>query len=352
MDIDTLTPNDMRFNPPDFSVESIAPLIRDVYGLRGSWTSLDGERDQNFKLVSADGDAYVVKIAGPDEAPALTDFQVQALLHLHAHSPALPVPRLVRTLAGECLSAVEDHEGVSHAIRVVTFLPGIPYGEGVFPSPVQLEEVGRFMARVVNALAGFEHPASRHFMPWNLANGVAVSRELWADAEEDVRALVPAALIERLRNEALPALNALPSQVIHNDGHNYNLLRPDAESPTVVGLIDFGDMVYGPVINELAVTATTFQRLCPEHLGAVKPLLAGFHGAHPLSDAGVTLLWDAIVLRLLITVLLSDIKVRIGGTSAADALEDRSEAMVMLAEAVRADHAATANALRAVCGYK
>ena len=352
MDIDTITPDAMRFNPPDFSVAAIAPLIHDLYGLSGTWMPLDGERDQNFKLVAADGGAYVVKIAGVDEDPALTDFQVQALLHLQAHSPALPVPRLVRSLAGDCLCAIENREGVTHAVRVVTFLPGIPYGEGIFPPPHDLQPVGRFMGRVVNALAGFEHPASRHFMPWNLANGVAVSRELWADAEQDVAALVPAALIDRLRNEALPALNALPAQVIHNDGHGQNLLRPDTASPAVAGLIDFGDMVYGPVISELAVTATTFQRRCPEPLAAVKALLAGFHTAHPLSDAEVSRLWDAILLRLLITVLLSDIKVRMGGRSAAGALKDRSETMRMLAAAVRADHATTVSELRAVCDYE
>jgi Ser/Thr protein kinase RdoA (MazF antagonist) len=351
MDIDTITPDHMRFNPPDFSVEAIAPLIDAAYGLTGVWSPLDGERDQNFKLTSANGSAWVVKIAGPDEAPEQTDFQVQALLYLEAHSPALPVPRLRRTLSGQCLGSVVDDAGTRHAVRVVTFLPGIPYGEGTYPDADHLQHIGSFMGRVVNALAGFEHPASRHFMPWNLANGVAVSQELWDDAESDLRMLVPADLVTRLREQSLPALNALPSQVIHNDGHSYNLLRPDSATQSVCGLIDFGDMVYGPIIDELAVTATVFQRLCPEHLYAVRHLLRGFHRIHPLTDAEVSLLWDAIVLRLLITVLLSDIKVRLGGRSARDALEDRSEAMVMLARAMDADRVSTVNALRAECGY-
>ena len=350
MDINSITPDDMRFNPPDFSAEVIAPLIDREYDLSGRWHTLDGERDQNFRLDTTGG-SYVVKIAGPDEEPALTDFQVQALLYLEAGSPEVPVPRLVRTRSGDCLSKVSDAAGTVHAIRVVTFLPGIPYGEGNFPDADHLRELGAFMGRVVNALAGFEHPASRHFMPWNLANGVAVSRTLWANAEADARELC-APLLDRLRDEVLPALNALPAQVIHNDGHTHNLLRPDTEDQRVVGLIDFGDMVYAPIIDELAVTATTFQRLCPRPLHAIEHLLAGFHHAHPVSDAEVTLLWDAIILRLLITVLLSDVKVKLGGKSAADAFEDRTEAMAMLGQALTLDHTATVNALRAVAGYK
>jgi hypothetical protein len=47
-------------------------------------------------------------------------------------------------------------------------------------------------------------------------------------------------------------------------------LRSDAVSQDVVGLIDFGDMVYAPIINDLAVTATTFHRPDKEDLDTVE----------------------------------------------------------------------------------
>ncbi len=53
-----------------------------------------------------------------------------------------------------------------------------------------------------------------------------------------------APILPRLRHEVLPKLNAGPSQIIHNDAHPHNLLRADAVSQDVVGLIDFGDMVH------------------------------------------------------------------------------------------------------------
>lgn len=350
MDVDSITPQDMRFNPPSFSEAEIAQLIEHEYGLAGQWSALLGERDQNFRLQTQQGPDYVVKIAGPDEDPDTTDFQVAALLHLEARRPGIPVPRIARNNAGDLLGKISDHHGTVHSVRVVTYLDGILYAKGADLDAESLQNIGSFMGDIVNGLQGFEHKASRHFMPWNLSNGVAVSRDLWAYAASDVKTLA-APELDRLREEVLPALNACPSQVIHNDGHASNLLRADSTSREVVGLIDFGDMVYAPIINELAVTAAAFQRLSSDQLGAIKNLLIGFHRIHTLSDAEVSLLWDAIILRLLLSVLLSDIKVKLSSGMDSNALEDRSNAMKMLSKACKLDHQGTVNSLRATCGY-
>lgn len=341
----------MRFNPPTFGEAEVAEKVADEYGLIGEWAPLTGERDQNFRLRTEDGRKFVVKIAGPDEDPDIADFQVQALLYLEKGSPQMPVPRIIRTKTNNCLGEIINRGGVKHALRVVTYLDGIPYGEGAFPDAENLQKIGAFQGEAVNALAGFEHKASRHFMPWNLSNGIAVSRDLWAGAADDARALA-APLLHRLRHEVLPKLNALPSQIIHNDGHPYNLLRPDAVSPGVVGLIDFGDMVHAPIINDLAVTATTFHRFGREDLDTVENLLIGFHRVHPLSDAEVSLLWDAMTLRVLITILLSDIKVNLASDDDPDteALEDSREAYAMLETIRDLDHQSVVDRLRAACG--
>ncbi|MFT5134572.1 MAG: hydroxylysine kinase [Gammaproteobacteria bacterium] len=350
MNIDSITAQDMRFNPPTFDETEVAQRIAAQYGFEGQWSSLNGERDQNYRLKAHDGKQYVVKISGPDEKPDITNFQVEALLYLENGSPQIPLPRIIRTKSGECLSDIIDTKSVKHAIRVVSYLDGIPYGDGDFPDAENLQKIGAFMGKMVIALKGFEHKASKHFTPWNLSNGIAVSHDLWIEANEDIKSLA-APMLDRLRDEVLPALNNCSSQVIHNDGHPYNLLRANAISQEVVGLIDFGDMVYAPIINELAVTATTFQRRDKEDLSIVENLLIGFHRTHPLSNTEVSLLWDAIILRLLITVLLSDMKVGIGTDQYPDAFADRSEAYEMLVLISQVQHNSIVNKLRAACGF-
>lgn len=351
MNMDAVTPGDMRFNPPTFERAEVAAKVADDYGLTGEWAPLTGERDQNLRLTGDDGRKFVVKIASPDEDPDTADFQVRALLYLEKESPQIPVPRIIRARTGRCLSEIINGGGVKHGLRVVTYLDGIPYGEGVFPDPQHLQKIGAFQAEAVNALAGFEHRASRHFMPWNLSNGIAVSRDFWAEAADDAKTLA-APLLDRLRHDVLPELNAGPSQVIHNDVHPYNLLRSDAISEDVIGLIDFGDIIHAPIINELAVTATTFYRFGKGDMDIVENLLIGFHRVHPLSDKEVSLLWDAMTLRVLITILLSDIKLTMDTVPDPDFIQDRTEAYWMLENIRRLDHQSVVDRLRAACGAR
>jgi len=350
MGMENITPRDMRFNPPDFDQGAIAARVFEEYGLQGRWSPLSGERDQNFLLQADGGRKFVIKIAGPDEDPDLADFQVQGLLHLEKRSPHIPVPRIIRTRDDRCLSNITGADGIEHAVRVVTWLEGIPYDDGVFPDAAGLQKIGSFVAEVVNALAGFEHRASRYFMPWSLSNRIAVSKEIWASTTGKAATLA-LPLLDRLHNEALPSLFSAPSQVIHNDAHCWNLLRPDAVSQEVVGLIDFGDMTYAPVINDLAVTASTFRRSGNEQLDDVKNLLIGFHRVHPLSDGEVSMLWDALTLRTLLAIRLFEVKLNTGREPDPGIVEDIEEACSMLEFICSLDHDHAVNELRAACGY-
>lgn len=59
MNIDSVTPQDMRFNPPEFEAADVASIVAGEYGLTGDWTPLEGERDQNFRLSTEIGRAHV-----------------------------------------------------------------------------------------------------------------------------------------------------------------------------------------------------------------------------------------------------------------------------------------------------
>ena len=86
-----LAPEDLRFNPPCFSLEALRQVAETYFGITGDLKSLKGERDQNARLTAQSGQHYVLKISGKDEAAEIVDFQVQALLHLERAAPNLAV---------------------------------------------------------------------------------------------------------------------------------------------------------------------------------------------------------------------------------------------------------------------
>ena len=77
----------------------------------------------------------------------------------------------------------------------------------------------------------------------------------------------------------------------------------------------------------------------------------GFHQAHPLSDEQVSLLWDAITLRTLITILLSDVKLDMTTDHDAEVIEEREHGMAKLQLIRSVDHQIVVDRLRAVCGF-
>ena len=97
--------------------------------------------------------------------------------------------------------------------------------------------------------------------------------------------------------------------------------------------------------------ATSFHRLDREDLDTVENLLIGFHSAHPLEKSQVSLLWDAITLRSLIMILLSDAKLGMSSDHDPDIVEERMDGIAMLQIIRSLDHAKVVDRLCAACDF-
>ncbi len=57
----------------------------------------------------------------------------------------------------------------------------------------------------------------------------------------------------QIRENVEPFIEDLRKSVIHGDANDWNVLCKNGE---VSGIIDFGDMCFSPLINELAIAVT------------------------------------------------------------------------------------------------
>lgn len=273
-----------------FDVESAVAIADKHFGIRGTGKQLPSERDQNFLLTNHDGAKFVLKIANTQEDPAFLDAQNLLLKHLDARRISF-CQRLVPALSGSEMITVEKH-----LVRVVTYLDGEPLAKVESQPADLLRDLGRKLGRLDHAMCDFDHPAVHRVFHWDLANGNRVIEEFGHLLEDpQLRELV-----YRCRFEAGSGLRR---SVIHGDANDHNVLvHPER---MIVGVIDFGDIVYSYTVGNLAI-ATAYAVLDKTDPAAVtREMVDGYTSEFPLLDNEIDALWPLVLLRLGMSVCLA-----------------------------------------------
>ncbi len=288
--------------PPVTEAEAES-LAATLFGVTATARTLTGERDRNFHLCDAAGHDYVLKIVHPAEDPGVTDFQSRALLHIAAADPALPMPRLLRPLQGDAPDVRWDVPGLPpRRVRLLTYLTGRPL-HLLTHTPALRRDLGAMLARLDLALRDFRHPSQSHRLLWDLQHATQV-RGLLAELSP-ARRVLPERALDRFAAHVLPVLPGLRVQVIHNDFNPHNILADPADDTRIAGIIDFGDMVHAPMVQDLA-TAAAYQ-ITPDGpvLQGPAEMIAAFHAICPLTEAEIAVLPELIAARMALTITIS-----------------------------------------------
>ena len=287
--------------PPNFSAADIGRHVSEQYGLEGELVPLVSERDQNFRLTTEFERRYVVKIANSAEQQRITDFQIQALLHMEKNGCGVAVPRIIPTLGGAASTTVSDKE-TDHMLRVVSYLPGRPLDDITTDTAIA-GQLGRCLADVDLALRDFEHTGDGQPLLWDMRRAAEL-RGLMPHIEGgDLRATIRACLDDFEKNAA-PRFASLRSQVIHNDLNPGNVLVTKNESISIAGVIDFGDMIRAPLIVDVAIAASYMRSDDEDALALLAALVAGYDSVIKLDDAELELLYDLVRMRLATTITI------------------------------------------------
>ena len=96
--------------PPSFSVEQAAEIAAATFGVHGTASGLDSERDQNFLITDVEGGRALLKVSNASEPVGVVEMEVAAALHAKRTDPELPI-----ALPWRVPGAEGDGPGAYHA---------------------------------------------------------------------------------------------------------------------------------------------------------------------------------------------------------------------------------------------
>ncbi len=289
-----------------FTLHDASRIASELYGLHASAQLLPGERDANFYVKTDAGQEYVLKIAPAEESRDTLDMQNQALAHLARHAPALRLPQVCPTPAGETIATMSTSDGAQHFARLLTYVPGQLFSETRPHSAALLHSLGALLGELDRALQAFAHSAALRVLKWDLQHAIWIREYLQHIAQPERRALVEHFLAQ-FETQVLPVLPTLRKSIIHNDANDYNVLvgAADAADRKVIGLVDFGDMAQTYTVCELAIAAAYAMLGKADPLTAGAQVVAGYHQGFPLTEAELAVLYPLICTRLCVSVVNS-----------------------------------------------
>tara|TARA_B100001175_G_scaffold163624_1_gene138695 strand:- start:1223 stop:3475 length:2253 start_codon:yes stop_codon:yes gene_type:complete len=253
---------------------------------------INGYDNLNY-LIKTNSKKYILKTYEDLSLIDLIQSETKALLFLNDNLYPKPVP----FLNGENVRIIQI-KGTSKIYRLLSYLEGKFLGE-IKQTKEIIRSFGKSLARLNKSLFYWSdiHIKSRQF-EWDMQQYVVSKNYLNEISSKKVRKTIHY-FMNQYEENVVPFFSDLRKSTIHNDANNWNILFKGNE---VSGVIDFGDISYSHLINELAIAIsyTCFNKENP--LEWAIALLESYNHIFPLEKKEIEVLYYTIAMRLCISI--------------------------------------------------
>jgi len=295
----------MSYNELKISIKQAEKILFKLFKIKGRVSVLPGEVDFNFRIKVNDGEEFILKISRPNENEDYLDFQQKLLKYVEVMGGDLIAPRVIEDVEGKIISEITDEFGKKRKVRLLTWISGRIWSS-VNPQLVNLRfSLGEKCGLLTSVLQGFEHEKAQYEFVWDVA------QSLWTKKHIDLFSSEEKEIIVSFQNQfekRLSDYKKLRKSIVHNDANDNNVIvSDDLRSPKVKAAIDYGDAIYTQIINDVAIATAYAIMNHNDPLAAALPIIKGYHSTFPLQEAELKHLYNAIAMRLVITVTMSAI---------------------------------------------
>ena len=283
---------------PSFTAAEALAAANRNYGIAGTVSALPSERDQNFLITDGSGSRFVLKIANSSDSPELLDFQNRAMRQVEKPLADCRVPRVLNSPHGRDITDIHHaRTGARHCVRLLTWIEGGVLAKSTSRAASLFNSIGGCMARMDAALRDFSHPAMHRTLQWDLKRA-GMARQYTRLLPQGRRTHVERLFAQWERID----WTGLRHSVIHGDANDHNIVVADGR---MVGLLDFGDMVYTATVCDLAIALAYTMLGAEEPLSVAAQVVRAYQRHHPLTEAEQAALFPLILSRLSMSVCYS-----------------------------------------------
>jgi 4-aminobutyrate aminotransferase-like enzyme/Ser/Thr protein kinase RdoA (MazF antagonist) len=236
---------------------------------------------------------FILKVCADEKNKAdFAQAENEVLLHLQKkENNKFPAP--IKNKDDEFLTNLEAENSPKTA-RLLTFLEGEflakeKHGAQLF------ESLGKLLAEMDLGLKDFQnYTIAARQNKWDLQYFLLNEKYIQLIPNPSDRKIVEYFFIQYKQN-VLPLLPSLRKQIIHGDANDWNILT---QNGLVSGIIDFGDVCYSQLINELAI-AITYAIMGKENpVEWAIPIISAYHKILPLEEKETDILYWLVAARL------------------------------------------------------
>ncbi|CAL2108699.1 hydroxylysine kinase [Tenacibaculum sp. 190524A02b] len=280
-------------------------ILLDTFNIKGTASELPGEIDFNFRINIKGNDTYVLKISRPDEDVSYLDFQQKLLQYVAENGEDVMAPKVILDKEGNTIATIKDEQGNERKVRLLTWISGRVWSS-VNPQLNDLRySLGQQCGKLTKALQGFDHEVAERTFEWDVAQALWTKNHLNL-FEGDKKEII--ITFQNQFESNLKSYKSLRKAVVHNDANDNNVIVSEVFiNPEVKGAIDYGDAVYTQIINDVAIASAYTIMGHNDPLEAALPIVKGYHEEFPLAEEELKHLYNAIAMRLVISVTKSAI---------------------------------------------
>ena len=287
--------------PPKIDKNHLVHWLRENYPFLKkktiSLTLLNSERDRNFLLILNKKKKYVLKISNTEESKSLLNLQDYVIDRL---GKRLSLKKYIPKKIHSSIKVYLDLKKRKCFVRILTYLDGKMYASVKKNSYLE-KSLGLLLGNLSKELQNLIQPSALRKFEWDPSNIRWISKDL-----KFFKGKNKAIIIKNLKEHnqfVFKNIDNLRFSLTHGDANNYNLV---VNKNHVSGLLDYGDMIYAPTINDLAISLSYALMNNDNIYESLKDIIISYHKIFNINFDEIFSLMTLVKARLTITVVMAE----------------------------------------------